>query len=46
VQAAVAAGKLDPERLERWRKLLEENRDKTPAPTRGGGPGSSRGRRR
>ncbi|KAB1073981.1 ribosome small subunit-dependent GTPase A [Methylobacterium planeticum] len=38
VQAAVADGALDPERLSRWRKLVAENRDKTPAPTgaRGG----------
>ncbi len=30
VRAAVAAGTLDAERLERWRKLHEENRDNTP----------------
>lgn len=30
VQAAVAVGRLDPERLERWRKLGEENRTNTP----------------
>ena len=30
VQKAVAAGTLDPVRLERWRKLLEENRGNTP----------------
>lgn len=30
VQAAVAAGTLDPERLTRWRKLLDENRSNTP----------------
>ena len=30
VQAAVAAGRLDPERLERWRKLRDENRTNTP----------------
>ena len=30
VQAAVAAGTLDPARLDRWRKLLEENRTNTP----------------
>lgn len=30
VQAAVAAGTLDPARLDRWRKLLEENRASTP----------------
>jgi ribosome biogenesis GTPase len=32
VQAAVADGRLDPERLVRWRKILDENRDNTPAP--------------
>lgn len=41
VQAAVAAGTVDAERVIRWRKLLDENRDKTPAPTKTGG-----GRRR
>lgn len=30
VQAAVAEGTLDPERLARWRKLHDENRDNTP----------------
>jgi ribosome biogenesis GTPase / thiamine phosphate phosphatase len=30
VQKAVAAGRIDPDRLERWRKLLEENRSNTP----------------
>ena len=30
VQAAVAAGTLDPARLERWRKLLEESQANTP----------------
>ncbi len=30
VQAAVAAGRLDPARLDRWRKLVEENRGNTP----------------
>ncbi|AUH35352.1 ribosome small subunit-dependent GTPase A [Paracoccus tegillarcae] len=30
VQAAVAAGKLDQARVERWRKLLDENRSNTP----------------
>ena len=30
VQAAVAAGRLDPARLERWRKLVDENRANTP----------------
>jgi ribosome biogenesis GTPase len=33
VQKAIAAGRLDPERLERWRKLLEENRFNTPVRT-------------
>lgn len=33
VQAAVAAGRLDPVRLERWRKLAEENRSNTPVQT-------------
>jgi ribosome biogenesis GTPase len=40
VQAAVAAGTLDPERLTRWRKLLDENQSNTPDQS---GP---RGRRR
>ena len=30
VRAAVAAGQLDPERLARWRKLVDENRHNTP----------------
>jgi ribosome biogenesis GTPase len=30
VQAAVRAGTLDPDRLDRWRKLQDENRAKTP----------------
>jgi ribosome biogenesis GTPase len=30
VLAAVAAGRLDPARLERWRKLVDENRTNTP----------------
>ncbi|MBQ0803258.1 MAG: ribosome small subunit-dependent GTPase A [Sulfitobacter sp.] len=33
VQAAVRAGTLDPARLERWRKLGDENRDNTAAST-------------
>ena len=33
VQAAVAAGRLDPERLARWRKLVDENRSNTPVQT-------------
>jgi ribosome biogenesis GTPase / thiamine phosphate phosphatase len=42
VQAAIAAGTLDPERLARWRKLQDENRDNTPAQS---GP-RSRGKKR
>ena len=30
IQEAIAAGKVDPARLDRWRKLLEENRANTP----------------
>lgn len=30
VQAAIAAGTLDPARLDRWRKLVDENRANTP----------------
>jgi ribosome biogenesis GTPase len=37
VQAAVAEGGLDPERLNRWRKLSQENRDNTPAQVRSHG---------
>lgn len=33
VRAAVAEGKLDPERLDRWRKLHDENRQNTPVAT-------------
>ncbi|MTH79022.1 ribosome small subunit-dependent GTPase A [Paracoccus aestuariivivens] len=33
VQAAVDAGNLDPARLERWRKLYEENQSNTPVQT-------------
>jgi ribosome biogenesis GTPase len=33
VQAAVAAGTLDAGRLDRWRKLLDENRSNTPVTT-------------
>lgn len=33
VQAAIKAGTLDPARLERWRKLVEENRSNTPVQT-------------
>ena len=48
VQAAVAAGMLDPTRLDRWRKLLEENRDNTPTETgpRGNKTQKVRGKRR
>ncbi|SNR33423.1 ribosome small subunit-dependent GTPase A [Puniceibacterium sediminis] len=33
VQAAIASGDLDPARLDRWRKLLGENRENTPVQT-------------
>ncbi|WP_372799977.1 ribosome small subunit-dependent GTPase A [Paracoccus seriniphilus] len=33
VQAAIAAGTVDPARLERWRKLADENRSNTPVAT-------------
>ena len=33
VQAAIKAGTLDPARLDRWRKLLDENRTNTPVQT-------------
>ncbi|WP_333828805.1 ribosome small subunit-dependent GTPase A [Pararhodobacter sp.] len=48
VQAAVAAGTLSAERLERWRKLDEENRANTPVQTgpRGNKSEAPRGRRR
>jgi ribosome biogenesis GTPase len=47
VRAAVAAGTIDPERFERWRKLQDENAANDRARTRGpGGPGAGRGRRR
>jgi ribosome biogenesis GTPase len=48
VQVAVAAGKLDPARLGRWRKLREENRDNTPTETgpRGNKIAKVRGKRR
>jgi ribosome biogenesis GTPase len=44
VQAAVAAGTLDPDRLARWRKLQDENAAKRPTQT--GGAGKSGPRRR
>lgn len=48
VQAAVAAGTLDPERLARWRKLVEENRDNTSTESgpRGNKTPEFRGKRR
>lgn len=48
VQAAVKAGTLDPARLDRWRKLVEENRDNTPVQTgpRGNRTLAPRGKRR
>lgn len=49
VQAAVADGRLDPQRLDRWRKLDEENRANTPVvtgPKGGARPPRGRGRRR
>ncbi len=47
VQAAVAAGTLDPARLERWRKLVEENRANSPVQTgpRGNKITKARGKR-
>lgn len=45
VQAAVAAGTLDPERLTRWRKLREENCDDTPEQGRPRGSSPMPGRR-
>lgn len=48
VQAAVAAGRLDPARLDRWRKLREEDRENTPSgsSSRGNKPPKARGKRR
>lgn len=48
VRAAVTAGALKPERLERWRAMVTENRNNTPKPIRPGGgrPGISRRRSR
>ncbi len=42
VQAAVAAGTLDPARLDRWRKLLEENQTNTPVQSGARGNKSSK----
>ena len=48
VQAALKDGKLDPERLERWSKLNEENRENTPSMTgpRGNRVPQRKGKRR
>ncbi|WP_287071196.1 ribosome small subunit-dependent GTPase A [Mesorhizobium sp.] len=48
VQAALAAGTLAPERLARWRKLTDENRNNTPVQTRPRGSNltSGHGKRR
>ena len=48
VQAAIAAGMIEPERLDRWRKLREENRDNTPNQSgpRGNKTSQVRGKRR
>ncbi len=48
VQAAVADGRLDPDRVARWRRLSEENRANTPAATgpRGNRVPAGRPRRR
>ena len=48
VQAAVSEGRLDPERLARWRKLRQENTDNTPVQTgpRGNKVTKTRGRAR
>nr|WP_246661675.1 ribosome small subunit-dependent GTPase A [Tardiphaga sp. vice304] len=44
VRAAVAAGELEPERLDRWRAMVTENRTNTPKPAKPGDsrPGESR----
>jgi ribosome biogenesis GTPase len=48
VQAAIVNGSLEPARLARWRKLVEENRHNTPDATasRPGGGAGARGRKR
>jgi ribosome biogenesis GTPase len=48
VQSAVADGTLDPERVARWRKLVDENRQNTPEQRgpRSSGPPAPRSRRR
>jgi len=46
VQSAISDGTLDPARLDRWRKLSDENRDNTPVVTGARGNKSTRSRRR
>jgi ribosome biogenesis GTPase len=46
VQAAIAAGTLDPDRLDRWRKLQEENRSNTPVQSGPRGNKISKARRK
>jgi ribosome biogenesis GTPase len=46
VQAAIAGGTLDGERLDRWRKLSRENRGSSPAQTRSRGSSLTAGRKR
>jgi ribosome biogenesis GTPase len=48
VRAAVTAGTLEPDRLERWRAMVTENRNNTPKPVRPGAtrPGGPRRRTR
>jgi ribosome biogenesis GTPase / thiamine phosphate phosphatase len=48
VQAAVVDGKLEPARLARWRKLVDENDNNTPNKTapQGGGGAAARSRKR
>ncbi len=48
VQAAVINGTLEPERLARWRKLVDENGQNTPSKTaaRSGGGATARGKKR
>lgn len=46
VRDAAARGAIDPERLMRWRKLIDENRSKTPASSGPRGSNTARGRSR
>ena len=46
VRAAVVNGTLEPERLARWRKLVDENDHNTPTKTASGGAAAARGRKR